>query len=95
MKRTLADFAVAVNGALRGEDAAFANVTSDSRTCAAGELFVALRGDRFDGHDFVAAAAERKISGAVVERYLDVAIPANSRAGRAERATGRCCSMAA
>ena len=50
-------------------------MTSDSRACAAGELFVALRGERFDGHDFVAAAAERGVSGAVVERYLDVAIP--------------------
>ena len=75
MKRTLADFTVAVNGVLRGRDAAFTNVTSDSRACAAGELFVALRGERFDGHDFVAAAAERGVSGAVVERYLDVAIP--------------------
>ena len=75
MKRTLADFAEAVDGVLRGRDSAFTNVTSDSRACAAGELFVALRGARFDGHDFVAAAAERGVSGAVVERYLDVAIP--------------------
>jgi len=75
MKRTLADFAEAVDGVLRGRDSAFTNVTSDSRACAAGELFVALRGERFDGHDFVATAAERGVSGAVVERYLDVAIP--------------------
>jgi len=75
MKRTLADFAEAVDGVLRGRDSAFTNVTSDSRACAAGELFVALRGERFDGHDFVAAAAARGVSGAVVERYLDVAIP--------------------
>ncbi len=40
----------------------------DSRTIAPGELFFAVRGDRFDGHDFVAAAAERGAVGAVVSR---------------------------
>ena len=43
-------------------------VSIDSRTVSAGELFVALRGDRFDGHDFVAAAVRRGAWGALVER---------------------------
>jgi UDP-N-acetylmuramoyl-tripeptide--D-alanyl-D-alanine ligase len=75
MKRSLVDFTTAVNGTLRGADAPFTGVTTDSRACLAGELFVALRGERFDGHEFVAAAAERGIAGAVVERYLDIAVP--------------------
>ena len=40
----------------------------DSRTIAAGELFFAVRGERFDGHDFVAATAERGAAAAVVSR---------------------------
>lgn len=43
-------------------------VCIDSRTLRPGELFVALRGERFDGHDFVTAALEAGASGAVVER---------------------------
>lgn len=35
-------------------------VSTDSRTVEAGNLFVALRGDRFDGHDFLAKAAEKR-----------------------------------
>lgn len=40
----------------------------DSRKIAAGELFFAIKGDRFDGHDFVPAALERGAVGAVVGR---------------------------
>ncbi|WP_420239536.1 UDP-N-acetylmuramoyl-tripeptide--D-alanyl-D-alanine ligase [Telmatobacter bradus] len=40
----------------------------DSRTVQPGELFFAVRGDRFDGHDFVAAAAGRGAAAAVVSR---------------------------
>src|SRR6185436_12931876 len=40
----------------------------DSRTIAAGDLFVAIRGDRFDGHQFAADALDRGAVGAVVER---------------------------
>jgi UDP-N-acetylmuramoyl-tripeptide--D-alanyl-D-alanine ligase len=40
----------------------------DSRTVSAGDLFVAIRGDRFDGHDFVAAALAAGASGVVVAR---------------------------
>jgi UDP-N-acetylmuramoyl-tripeptide--D-alanyl-D-alanine ligase len=40
----------------------------DSRTIAPGELFFAVRGERFDGHDFVAAAQERGAVAAVVSR---------------------------
>ena len=38
----------------------------DSRTVRAGELFFAVKGDRFDGHDFVAAALEKGAIAAVV-----------------------------
>ena len=41
---------------------------TDSRTIKRGELFVALRGDNFDGHDFVEACAKAGATGALVDR---------------------------
>lgn len=52
-----------------GADAAFVRVTTDSRDVRPGDLFVALRGDRFDGHDFVAQALTGGAVGALVEAY--------------------------
>ena len=40
----------------------------DSRTIGQDELFFAVRGERFDGHDFVAGAVERGAIAAVVSR---------------------------
>ena len=54
-----------VSGAATGVVSA---VATDSRTVAPGELFVALRGERFDGHDFVEAAAGRGVTVFLVER---------------------------
>lgn len=45
----------------------YTGVSTDSRTVRAGELFVALRGDRFDGREFVAAAAAAGAKGVVVQ----------------------------
>ena len=42
--------------------------STDSRSVRAGELFVALRGDRFDGHDFVTAAVQAGAAAVVVDR---------------------------
>lgn len=41
-------------------------VSTDSRTTTPGELFFAIRGERFDGHDFVGTAFERGAAAAVV-----------------------------
>ncbi len=49
----------------------YSGVSTDSRSVRPGELFVALRGDRFDGTEFVAAAAAAGALGAVVERRPD------------------------
>jgi UDP-N-acetylmuramoyl-tripeptide--D-alanyl-D-alanine ligase len=42
-------------------------VSTDSRSVAPGDLFVALRGERFDGHDYVGAVLAAGASGAVVD----------------------------
>ncbi len=66
MRRTLAEFARLAGGILQGADRPYTNVASDSRALQAGELFVALKGPSFDGHEFVAAAASAGAAGAVV-----------------------------
>jgi UDP-N-acetylmuramoyl-tripeptide--D-alanyl-D-alanine ligase len=53
---------------------AFTGVSIDSRTLSPGALFVAVRGPKFDGHDFLAEAAGRGARAALVER--DVLAPA-------------------
>lgn len=62
----LATAARDVQGRISGENVAFSRVTSDSRTLKPGDLFVALAGERFDGHDYVAQAIERGAAGALV-----------------------------
>jgi UDP-N-acetylmuramoyl-tripeptide--D-alanyl-D-alanine ligase len=51
-----------------GDRTRFAGVTTDSRRLARGELFVAIRGEAHDGHDFLADAAARGAGAVVVER---------------------------
>lgn len=46
----------AVQAKLIGKDATFSSVGTDSRSVSKGQLFVALKGDNFDGHDFAAQA---------------------------------------
>jgi UDP-N-acetylmuramoyl-tripeptide--D-alanyl-D-alanine ligase len=55
---TLAEVAEAVGGRLtRGDGTVTGKVTVDSRAVAPGDLFVAVPGERVDGHDFLGAAA--------------------------------------
>ena len=49
-------------------DAVATGYSIDSRTIAAGELFFAVRGERFDGHDFVEAALANGAVAAVVSK---------------------------
>jgi len=64
-------------GRLAGRAArdAFRGVSTDTRNLRAGNLFVALRGPNFDGHDFCAEAAERGAAALLVEHEVDVDAP--------------------
>jgi UDP-N-acetylmuramoyl-tripeptide--D-alanyl-D-alanine ligase len=75
VKRTLTEFARLCGGQLRGSDAPFSEVVSDSRTLGAGQLFVALRGPKFDGHDFLAAAHAAGAAGALVSSPRSLSLP--------------------
>jgi UDP-N-acetylmuramoyl-tripeptide--D-alanyl-D-alanine ligase len=66
--KSLRQIAVATGGAVWGpEETIVTSVGTDSRNSTPQELFVALRGERFDGHQFVAAARERGAVAALVE----------------------------
>lgn len=75
---TLAEILTLTGGHVRGPlgDGALhvRGVSTDSRTLSGGEVFVALPGERFDGHDHLHAAHDRGASLAIVER--DVLAPA-------------------
>ena len=67
LERRLQNFARACGGRLQGADRDFRAVSSDSRTLAAGDLFIALRGPRFNGNEFVGAAFSAGAAGALVD----------------------------
>lgn len=50
-------------------------ISTDSRTVKRGELFVALRGENFDGHEFVEVAAKEGAAGAIVDRGWKGKVP--------------------
>ncbi len=49
------------------QDAVAMDYSIDSRTLSPGDLFIAIRGERFDGHDFVPAALEKGAVAAIVQ----------------------------
>jgi UDP-N-acetylmuramoyl-tripeptide--D-alanyl-D-alanine ligase len=70
MKRTLRTFAVLCGGRFSGEDGVFTGVSTDTRALRAGEIYFALRGPRFDGNEFLEAAAAAGAVAAVVDRSV-------------------------
>ncbi len=52
-------------------------VSTDSRTIKPGELFVALRGDNFEGHDFVESSAKAGATGALIDLNWTGSVPKN------------------
>lgn len=73
---TLERLAQASGGELRGCNASIMAVTTDSRqSLTDGGLFVALSGERFDGHDFAAAARQQGATALLVEHWLDLDVP--------------------
>jgi UDP-N-acetylmuramoyl-tripeptide--D-alanyl-D-alanine ligase len=72
--RTLAQFATDSGGKLVGDDTQYSGVSTDTRTLQRGELFVALRGPRFNANDFVKAAHAAGAAGAVCDARQEVPI---------------------
>jgi len=74
---TVADLATAVSAreVLGDRRITFASVSTDTRTLVPGALFVALKGERFDGHDYAGSAVERGAAALLVERPVDSEVP--------------------
>jgi UDP-N-acetylmuramoyl-tripeptide--D-alanyl-D-alanine ligase len=72
---SLYEAAQAMGGRLQGPDVDFVGVCTDSRTLQAGQLFVALSGPHFNGHDFLSSALEQGAAGAVVSQPMDLVLP--------------------
>lgn len=64
-----------VGGTLSGADTPFSAVGTDSRADCSGQLFIALRGEHFDGHAYVAQARERGAVAAMVDHRLEIDFP--------------------
>jgi UDP-N-acetylmuramoyl-tripeptide--D-alanyl-D-alanine ligase len=64
--------ALGTDAGTAGRDLAFGRISTDTRTVGPGDLFVALRGETFDGHDFVEEARARGARGAVVSKSVPV-----------------------
>src|SRR5205809_73732 len=72
---SLDDVAISTAGALQGSRVAISGVTTDSRRVSAGDLFVALTGERFDGHEYVEEAMRRGAVAALVSRRVQADLP--------------------
>ncbi|WP_417660494.1 UDP-N-acetylmuramoyl-tripeptide--D-alanyl-D-alanine ligase [Pseudomonas sp.] len=66
----LSEITDALNARLIGQDCAFAAVGTDSRSIKPGQLFVALTGPNFDGHNYLAEVSAKGAVAALVEREV-------------------------
>src|SRR3954464_13932099 len=76
---TLSQIAQLAGASLSSGDgtAVIKKVSTDSRTIKPGELFVALRGENFEGHDFVEVSAKAGATGALVDLNWAGSVPNN------------------
>jgi UDP-N-acetylmuramoyl-tripeptide--D-alanyl-D-alanine ligase len=75
IRMRLNDIAAACGAGPAGQDPLIRGITTDSRELAPGMLFAALRGDRADGHDHVAAAVAAGAVAVLVSREVPCAAP--------------------
>ena len=72
---TAADAAMKLGAICINGDAGFSGVSTDTRSIANGELFVALKGENFDGHAYVEQALARGASAALVSHEVKTSTP--------------------
>ncbi|MDE0297322.1 MAG: UDP-N-acetylmuramoyl-tripeptide--D-alanyl-D-alanine ligase [Candidatus Poribacteria bacterium] len=77
MNLTVNDILTATGGILiRGAlNEVISKISTDSRTICEDDLFVALIGERFDGHDFISSASQARASGAIVSKQVETDLP--------------------
>jgi len=67
----LSEVAHNIDGVLSGMDTVFAGVSIDSRSIHSGNLFVAIKGERMDGHAFLSTVHAKKAAGAIVDTKVN------------------------
>ena len=67
----LSEIAAVVGAQMHGSDVLVRGVSTDSREVRAEQLFIALHGPNFDGHDFIGAARKRRCAAVLCERVVD------------------------
>jgi UDP-N-acetylmuramoyl-tripeptide--D-alanyl-D-alanine ligase len=72
---SLSKAATAINSNFNGEDIIFSGCSTDSRTIEEGNLFIALKGENFDGHNYVSVAEENGASSSMVEQEVSHSKP--------------------
>ncbi len=75
MKLSLSETARIVKGRLTGADLSFSSVSIDTRGMRQGDLFIAIKGRKFDAHDFLETAAHQGAVAAMIARETGVDIP--------------------
>ncbi len=71
----LSDVIDSVDGELLGDDAELTGFSIDTRTINQGDLYIAIQGDRFDGHEFCHKAEQNGASALMVHRRVDSDLP--------------------
>ncbi|MCE2596095.1 UDP-N-acetylmuramoyl-tripeptide--D-alanyl-D-alanine ligase [Motilimonas cestriensis] len=75
IRLNLTEIAAAVDGQLNGDNCVISNVTTDTRHISVGDLFIALVGASFDGHEFALQAKALGAAALIVEREVDCGLP--------------------
>ncbi len=70
----LSEIADMTKGKLKGADTYITSVTTDTRHMHQGQLYVALEGDRYDGHEFINEEVETLVQGALVHKQIDTSL---------------------
>jgi len=64
-----------LNGTLYGENVEFSSVSTDTRQLQTGDLYIALHGENFDGHDYIDQAAKAGAVAAIVHKGISTDLP--------------------
>ncbi|TCK17311.1 UDP-N-acetylmuramoyl-tripeptide--D-alanyl-D-alanine ligase [Thiogranum longum] len=75
MSMPLSEVARVLKGVLHGENVTFTGLSTDTRTICEGNLFVALQGPNFDGHDYLQQAQHEGAVAAAVSHVVQMPLP--------------------
>lgn len=64
-----------LNGKLQGDNTEFSSVSTDTRSLQPGDLYIALDGERFDGHNYIDQAEQAGAAAAIVHKNVQTKLP--------------------